>query len=152
MEAIFSGIFGLVIGFVGVWAGWTALRSRAALNRWGTTQGKVIERGTYQPSIATLSQGAFCYSPLIKYVYHVGPQEFVGDCIHPKRIQQPEHNTQEWAQKRADSFTDDVLVHFNPEDPSESFLVQTPKIKLYLLIGASCMALLYGLLFLISRL
>ena len=152
MEAIFSGIFGLLIGLIGLWAGSKALKSRAVLDRWKTTQGKVVERGTYQPSIATLSNSAYCYSPLVKYAYQAEGRDFVGDCIHPKRIQLPEHNTKEWAQNRAEAFADDVLVHYNPEDPTESFLVQTPKFKLYLLIAASCFALLFGMLFLISPL
>ncbi|MDQ2686627.1 MAG: DUF3592 domain-containing protein [Armatimonadota bacterium] len=152
MEAILSGLFGLLIGLGGLWAGLTALRNRAILDRWKTTQGKVIERGTYQPSIATLSNKAYCYSPLVKYAYQVAAQDYVGDCIHPKRVQLPEHSTQDWAQKRAASFADNVLVHYNPEDPAESFLVQTPKAKLYLVIGASCFAVLVGMLFLVGLL
>lgn len=152
MEAILSGIFGLLIGLGGLWAGVTALRSRAVLDRWKTTPGKVIERGTFQPSIATMSNNAYRYSPLVKYVYQVEAQEYTGDCIYPKRVQQPEHNTQDWAQKKAASFGENVLVHYNPEDPAEAFLVQTPKAKLYLIIGASCFAALIGLLFLVGLL
>lgn len=152
MEAILSGIFGLLIGLGGLWAGGTALRSRAALDRWKTTQGRVIERSTYQPGIATLSNSAYCYSPLVRYVYQVEAREYTGDCIYPKRVQLPEHSTQDWAQKRAASFADSVLVHYNPEDPTESFLVQTPKARLYLVIGASCFAVLIGILFLVGLL
>lgn len=152
METIISGIFCLLIGAIGLWTGFRQLRNRAALNLWKTTKGRVIERGTYQPNIATLSAGAFRHAPLVKYVYQVDAQQYVNDSIHPKRIQLPQHNTKKWAQERADSFADEVIVHYNPEDPSESFLVQTPKRMLYIVIGASCLAILFGMIFFLPKL
>jgi Protein of unknown function (DUF3592) len=147
MEAIISGAFCLLIGTVGVWAGVKQLRNRVALNKWPTTKGKVIERGTYQPFIPAAGPPGFRYAPLVKYVYQVAGKEFINDRIRPKRIQLPQHNTKEWAQKKANSFADEVTVHYNPEDPSESFLIQTSKLMLYIVIGSSCLAILFGLLF-----
>jgi len=89
--AIISGTFGLLIGIVGLWIGFRQLRNRAALNSWGTAKGKVIERGTYQPNIATLSTPAFRYSPLVKYVYQVNGKEFVNDNIFPFVLRQVSH-------------------------------------------------------------
>ena len=145
MESIIAGIFGLLIGMVGLWTGFYQLRNRAALNTWSTTKGKVIER-------ASLSAPAFRYAPLIKYAYQVNGKEFVNDWIHPKRIQQPEHSSKKWAEKRAGSFAEDVVVHYNPDDPNESFLLQTPKSKLYIVLGCSCAALMFGLFFLLPKL
>ena len=151
MEGIFAGAFALLIGIVGLWTGFKQLRNRAALNRWPITKGKVIERGTYKPYIPTAGPPAFRHAPLVKYVYQVAGREFINDRIRPKRIQQPQHNTKKWAQKTANRFPDEVDVHYNPEDPSESFLVQTPKILLYGLMGASCFAILFGVvLFLVK--
>ncbi len=150
METIIAGAFGLLIGIVGLWTGFRQLKNRAALDLWSTVKGKVIERGTYQPNIATLSTPAFRHAPFVKYVYQVNGKEFGNDRIHPKRIQLPEHSTRKWAHKRAESFADDVAVHYNPEDPSESFLVQTPKRKLYILMGCACVALLFGVMFLLT--
>ena len=147
MEAIISGAFCLLIGTVGVWAGVKQLRNRVALNKWPTTKGKVIERGTYQPFIPAAGPPGFRYAPLVKYVYQVAGKEFINDRIRPKRIQLPQHNTKEWAQKKANSFAAEVTVHYNPEDPSESFLIQTSKLMLYIVIGSSCLAILFGLLF-----
>jgi len=151
MESIIAGIFGLLIGIAGLWTGFHHLRNRAAVSTWGTTKGKVIERGTFQPETA-FSVQAFRYAPLIKYAYQVNGKEFVNDCIHPKRIQMPEHSSKKWAEKRAKSFADDVVVHYNPLDPHESFLVLTPKSKLYIVLGCSCVALMFGALFLLSKL
>jgi hypothetical protein len=149
MEAIFAGAFALLIGIVGLWTGLRALKMRATLDRWPTTKGKVIERGTFTPDYASGSP-AFRHAPLVKYVYQVGGKEFVNDRLQPKRIQQPRHNTQAWAQKRSAEFPDDVNVHYNPADPGESFLVQTSKKTLYLVIAASCLAILLSLLFFVK--
>ena len=151
MEGIFAGLFALLIAIVLMLTGLRQLKNRAALDRWPTTKGKVIERSTYQPYIPTAGPPAFRHSPLVKYVYRVAEKEFVGDRIRPQRIQQPQHNTKDWAQRTANRFPDQVDVHYNPEDPSESFLVQTPKILLYTLIGGSCVALLFGVMLLLTK-
>jgi hypothetical protein len=151
MEAIFAAAFALLLGVVLLWTGLKQLRNRAALDRWPITKGRVIERGTYQPYIPTAGPPAFRHSPLVKYVYRVAEKEFVSDRIRPKRIQQPQHNTKAWAQRAANKFPDEVDVHYNPEDPSESFLVQTPKSLLYTLIGGSCVALLFAAMLLLIK-
>lgn len=151
MEGILAAAFAWVIGIVGLWTGFKQLRNRATLNRWPITKGKVIERGTYQPDIPTAGPPAFRYAPLIKYVYQAEGNEFISDAIRPKRIQQPQHNTQKWAQEAANKFADEVTVHYNPEDPSESFLVQTPSILLYVVIGASGVAILFGIVLLLTK-
>jgi hypothetical protein len=151
MEGILAGAFAWVIGIVGLWTGFRQLRNRAALNHWPLTKGKVIERGTYKPYIPAAGPPAFRHAPLVKYVYQVAGGEFINDRIRPKRIQQPQHNTQKWAQKTANKFADEVEVHYNPEDPSESFLVQTPAILLYIVIGASCLAILFGVVLLLMK-
>jgi hypothetical protein len=149
MERILSAAFAFLIGTVGLWAGFKQLRNRVALNKWPTTKGRVIERGTFQPDIPALGPPAFRHAPLVKYVYQVSGQEFTNDRIRPKRIQQPQHNTKKWAQKKAESFPYDVTVHYNPEDPSESFLLQTSRLMLYVVVGSSSLAILFGLLFLL---
>jgi hypothetical protein len=78
----------------------------------------------------------------VRYVYQVSRKEFTNDSIRPKRIPLPRHNTKESAQKMAESFPDDVTVIYNPEDPGESFLVQTSRAMLYIVCGASCLAIL----------
>ena len=149
MERIISAAFAFLIGSVGLWAGLKQLRNRVALNSWPTTKGKVIERGTFQPFIPAAGPPAFRHSPLVKYVYQVSGKEFISDSIRPKRIQLPQHNTKKWAQKKAESFPDEVSVHYNPEDPSESFLLQTSRLMLYVVVVSSCLAILFGLLFLL---
>ena len=151
MENLIAGIFGLLLGIVGVVTGITLLKKRKQFNQWKTTSGRVIERGTYQPDIPMLSAPAFRYAPLVKYEYQVAGKEFVSNSILPKRIQAPQHSTIKWAQKKAGSFPDEVTVFYNPEDPAESYLVQTSKATLYTVIGASSFSILIGLAFLLTR-
>jgi Protein of unknown function (DUF3592) len=145
MERIISGIFALLIGFGGLLTGLKALKNRKILNQWKTTKGKVIERGIYQPDIPMLSPPAFRYSPLVRYTYQVDGKDFENNYILPKRIQAPQHSTQKWAQKKADSFPSEVTVHYNSADPSESYLIQTSKATLYLLLTLSVLVLLIGI-------
>jgi len=149
MEKIVSGIFSLLLGSVGLWTGVRQLKNRRLLGNWKTTPGKVIERGTYRPKIASLSASAFRYSPLIKYSYQVNGAEFINDAIHPRRIQLPRHSSKKWAQKRAESFPDEVIVHYNSEDPGESYLVMTSKLILGIVAGVGVLLILIGVVVLL---
>jgi hypothetical protein len=152
MENVIAGIFGLLLGVAGFWTGVKALRRRAMVDRWHTTKGRVIERGVYQLNQPMLSAPAFRYSPLVKYTYQVNEKDFESDSILPSRIQSPRHSTKTWAQKQADSFAGEVIVHYNPTDPAEAYLVQVSKLMLYLLLLGSGVALVLGLLFLLLAL
>jgi uncharacterized protein DUF3592 len=149
MENLIAGIFGMVLGGVGIWTGIRLLKKRSLFVQWKTTSGRVVERDTYLPNQAMLSAPAFRHAPLVKYQYEVAGKKFESIWILPRQIQLPRHGTKKWAQRQADSFADDVLVHYNPQDPSESYLKLTSKSTLYIVIGASCVAMLIGLLFLI---
>ena len=149
MERIISAAFSFLIGSVGLWVGFYQLRNRRKLSQWPTTTGRVIGRGTFVPDVPAMGPPAFRHAPLVKYVYQVSGQEFANDRIRPKRIQQPEHNTIKWAQKRAAAFPDQVIVHYNPADPSESFLIQTSRAVLYIVLAASCAAILFGMFLLL---
>jgi hypothetical protein len=150
IENLVAGVFALLVGVVGLLTGFRQLRSRAVLKKWKTVPGSVSERGTYIPQFAMLSVPAFRHAPLVKYRYIVDGKEFISNSISPERIQRPQHNTIKWAQKRAESFPDDVVVHYNSEDPGESYLVLTPRWILFVVVGSSCVVLVIGGLFLLS--
>jgi hypothetical protein len=150
MESLIAGIFGLVLGLAGLWTGIRALKNRALADRWPTTNGRVIERGIYQPDQPMRSAPAFRHAPLVRYRYEVGGKEFVSHWILPRHIQLPRHNTKKWAQKQADSFADEVLVHYNPQDPAESHLTNASKGALMAVLIASGFAMLLGCLFLLK--
>lgn len=151
MEKFLASGFAFVIGTVGLWTSIKQLRNRAMVSRWPTVKGKVIERGTFRPNIATATQSAFRYAPLLKYAYRVDGSDFINDRIHAQRIQQPQQSTQEWAQKKADSFPDEVVVHYNPQDPGESFLKETSRLLLFGVLAASVSAFLVGVILLVTK-
>jgi len=149
MEKIVSGIFSLLLGSVGLWTGLRQLKNRRMLSNWKTTPGKVIERGTYRPNIASTSPSAFRYSPLVKYSYHVDGAEFINDAVHPRRIQLPRHSSLKWAQKQAESFPGEVIVHYNSDDPGESYLLMTSKLVLGTVMALGVLLILVGLVVLL---
>ena len=149
MENLIAGIFGAVLGLVGIWTGIRLLKKRTLFDQWKTTSGHVIERSTYSPNQAMLSAPAFRHAPLVRYQYEVNGRNFESIWILPRQIQLPRHGSIKWAQRQAESFADEVVVHYNPEDPAESYLKVTSRSTLYIVIGASCVAILIGLLFLL---
>jgi hypothetical protein len=150
MENLIAGIFGLMLGLAGLWTGIKALKNRALADRWQTTNGRVIERGVYQPDQPMLSAPAYRHAPLVRYQYEVGGKEFVSNSILPRHIQLPRHNTKKWAQEQADSFPDEVLVHYNPAAPADSYLTNASRTGLYAVLIFSTIALLIGGLFLLK--
>ncbi|HEY6802800.1 MAG TPA: DUF3592 domain-containing protein [Pyrinomonadaceae bacterium] len=149
-ENLIAGLFALLIGVVGLFTGLKQLRNRSALRGWKRTNGFVIERGTYVPEFAMVSVPAYRHAPLVRYRYEVDGKEFLSSSITPDRIQLPQHNTLAWATRKAASFPDEVVVRYNPEDPGESYLVLTPTWLLIVVVVASCLVLLIGLVFLLS--
>src|SRR5262245_42386590 len=115
MEQLIAGIFGVVVGLVGVWTGIRLLEKRALFDQWKTTNGRVIERGTYSPDQAMLSAPAYRHAPLVRYQYEALGKKFESIWILPRQIQLPRHGTKKWAQRQAESFADEVVVHYNPE-------------------------------------
>ncbi len=150
MESIIGGLFGLVMASVIIWNSFVQVGNVSRLNSWKTTNGKVIERGTFRVTYTSMRSPALQHAPLVKYFYQVGEQKFTSDAILPKHIQLPEHSTVEWAQTRANSFPDDLTVYYNPENPSESFLVPVSRKTLYIMLIAGPVVVLISLVLLIS--
>jgi hypothetical protein len=149
MEKIASGIFSLLLGAVGLWTAIRQFKNRSLLGNWRTTQGKVIERGTYRPNFASLSASAFRYAPLVRYSYLIDEKEFISNAIHPVRMQLPRHSSRKWAQKQAETFPADVVVHYNSEDPSECYLTLTSKVVLWTIFALSLLLILIGVIVLL---
>ncbi len=152
MEWIVAGCFSLLIGIVGLWTALRHLKSRKELNTWRTTTGRVIERGVFQPNVPSLGAPAFRYAPLVKYAYAVEGKEYVGNCIHPAQLQAPPQSSQKWAQKKAESFPNEVVVHYNAADPTEAYLIQTSRALLLTVAAVSSFMIVFGLLLLLVQL
>lgn len=147
-----AGIFGLLLGLIGVAIAITKLRETAALRRWGTTSGSVIERGTFRITHATRKPPGFHHAPLVKYRYQVAGREYTNDAISPRHILLPAHSTQEWAEARAATYPDQVVVHYNPANAADSFLVPPSSKLLFVVLGFSAAAGLASLFFILGSL
>lgn len=152
METIISAVCLIIIGGVGLYAIVSALSKRKRFQSWHKTQGRVIERGVYQPNnVGRLSTPAFRYAPLVKYVYTANGKEYIGENLFHPEIQLPQTSSKKWAQKKAYSLPDEVTVNYNPDNPADSFLVTTSK-PLFVSFAALCgLMLLIGMLILLSR-
>ena len=151
LESTIAGILGLFIGGVAFWAALRLLRMRLVLDRWTTVNGVVVERGTFVPTESDLTVPFFRHSPLVRYQYQVNGETLSSDRIHPKRLVAPARNSLRWAEKRAASFPNEVLVHYNPANPSESFLERVPNSTAYLFFLGGLLAFMYGVMLLVTR-
>lgn len=151
METIISAIFLIVIGGVGCFAILVALSKRKRFQNWHKAQGRIIERGVYQPTnVGRLSTPAFRYAPLVKYTYTADGKEYVGENLFHPEIQLPQTSSKKWAQKKAYSFPDEVKVNYNPDNHADSFLVTSSK-PLFIFLAVVCsLMFLIGVLILLS--
>lgn len=99
----------------GIWIGWKNWTVRS----WPTTTGTVIQRGV-GPTDRAVATGppAFRFEAKVTYRYEVNGQVFEGHTISPNT----RASSEEDALKRAQAVPDRVMVHYNPEDPSEAYL------------------------------
>jgi hypothetical protein len=87
----------------------------------------------------------------LKYVYTVNGKEYTGENLFHPSIQLPQTSSENWARKKADSFSDEVTVNYNPDNPADSFLVTSSK-PLFIVFSFVCALLfLIGLLVLLTR-
>jgi hypothetical protein len=151
VESSLSGVLALLFSGVAFWLAFRLFKARPVLNRWNTVNGIVIERGTVVPTDPDLTVPFFRHAPLVRYEYQVNGQKYVNDRIYPKRLVAPARNTLTWAEKRANSFPNEILVHYNPANPSESFLENAPVSTVFLFFFAGFIPLLYGIMMLVTQ-
>jgi len=150
MESIIAGIFGLIIAIVIIWNSFVQWANISRLNSWKAADGRIVERGAFRVTHANRGPSALQHSPLVRYVYQADGLEFTSDAILPKHIQLPERSTVEWAQARADSFPDHLTVYYNPENPSDSFLVPVSRKTFYIMMIAGPIVAMISLFLLIG--
>lgn len=111
--------------------------------KWPTVDGRLIERGVgaYLPG----SRGA--YVPLVKYVYVVAGHEYVGDQCYLVRATGA---LPRQVQALVDRLPEQVRVHYDPADPRDAWLLETPRGYYWLLLGVSLLAALVGVVQLVA--
>ena len=104
---------------------------------WPTVPGKILERKVGEPISAKRS-----YMPYVKYQYDVGDKHFINDQVYLIKRTGGLHDE---IQKLVDGLPDPVPVHYDPNNPGDSFLIVNPTGTKWILVGAGALALLMGL-------
>ena len=100
---------------------WIAARLRSDITKsrsWPTVSGRIVESG-----IETMQTDARSFTPRVKYSYTVAGKPYTGQQLY--RIGRV-GSTRRPAQRLVDGLQDSVPVHYNPENPSEAFLLANP--------------------------
>lgn len=120
---------------------WIAARLRSDLTtsrNWPTVAGNIVERG-----VETMQTDARSFTPRVKYSYTVAGKQYFGQQVYRTgRV----GSTRQPAQRLVDGLPDSIPVHYNPENPSEAFLLANPS-GLFWIAAAFCAgAFVWGVL------
>jgi hypothetical protein len=130
---IFFGLIGLYIGR----RGYAAVHE--AIN-WPTVPGLILERGL-GPAMGDLN-----YQPYARYSYTVEGVQYENDQVYLIRTT---GGLADRMRRLVDDLPDTVEVHFDPADPSRSYLVKQPMLTLHLATVLGGVATTVGVLMLL---
>ena len=132
-------IYGLLFLFFSALAFWAARYFSRELRRtrdWPTVPGRILERGVGEPMGAGRT-----YMPRVRYAYRVDGKEYTGDQVYV--IRRTGH-LPDAVQKLVDSLPDPVTVHYNPRDPTQTWLIANSWGVFWLLLAVGLLALFLG--------
>ena len=132
-------IYGLLFLFFSALAFWAARYFSRELRRtrdWPTVPGRILERGVGEP----MGSGR-TYMPRVRYAYRVDGKEYTGDQVYVIRRT---GNLPDAVQKLVDSLPDPLTVHYNPRDPTQTWLIANPWGMFWLLLAVGLLALFLG--------
>ncbi len=134
----------LVLGAALLVGGVYLLISGREMASWPTTPGYVVSR--YLENVSPAGKPfRERYRPHLEYEYMVDGKRYKGDRIQPADVV----TTKAEAQRMLDRFSDDVTVHYNPENPAEAFLEPLSAVWAWLMLAAGVILLFIGLVKLI---
>lgn len=136
-----AGIGTLVIAGFGFWTTYRVVTQTGRTRAWPTADGFILERGTME-----MARG---HTPFVSYTYRVGGRDYVNDRLTP--IGNAGSTSKSGAQKRVDALREPLTVRFDPADPTQSYLLPTPRWWLWVLPVMSLFAVFVGLVFLVSE-
>lgn len=137
MKFLYAALF---LGF-GALALWGAFRVSGDIRKgrsWPTTPGKILERRVGEP-MGTRNRS---FLPYVKYTYVVDGKEHTNDQVYLIRRSGGMHDRM---QRLVDGLPDPVPVHYDPKDPSQSFLLVNPTSTSWTLVAFGALAILMGL-------
>jgi hypothetical protein len=121
---------------------WMARRISAEIRlkrNWPTVPGKILEHGVGEGlGVRTTS-----YRATVKVRYSVDGKEYLGDQVH--LIRRTGAGTGAQIDRLFQSLPDPVPVRYNPQNPSDSYLIVNPIWTAWLLYGVSTVFLFVSL-------
>jgi hypothetical protein len=136
----------LVVAAVCLYDGIMLVRESSARQRWPTTPGRLLER---QVEAVNPGSRSTLYRSAPRYRFTVDGQEFTGGEQFSRGGQV---GTRAAMQRLVEALPDEPDVHYDPRDPSRSFLVLTPSPWGMLTLSIGIAALALGIGMLVSRL
>ena len=104
---------------------------------WPTVPGKVLERGVG----GAMGRGR-TYMPHVKYTYAVGAKEYTNDQVYLIRRTGGLHDAM---RELVERLPDPVPVHYDPKDPTRSYLLTNPMSTVWILMVFGVVTILMAL-------
>jgi hypothetical protein len=105
--------------------------------KWPSVSGTVVERG-----IEPMQSDARTFTPRVRYHYTVAGREYAGHQVYRTGRA---GSMKQSAQRLVDGLPDSIPVHYNPEDPSQAFLLANPSWIFWVAIASGAVAFVWGL-------
>jgi Protein of unknown function (DUF3592) len=137
MKLVYAGLLFLFGGFA-LWAGLRVSGEVRKGRGWPTVQGKISERRL--ETAAQLRSRA--YEPRATYTYVVDGVSYTNDQVY---LMKGTSGTARSMQALLDGLPETVTVHYDPSQPSRSYLIVNPRSTSWIMVGAAALALLLGL-------
>ena len=138
--AVLTIIFGAAI----LWAARhlsNTIRERSA---WSSVPGTLLERDAGERGVGSL------YEPRVRYVYSVAEQDYSNDQFY--LVGRTYSRRRRPIQALLDRLEPQVIVHYDPADPSRSYLVKNPRWHTWLPYVFGSSALILGIMELVVAL
>ena len=137
---MFIALLTLFIGSVALWMAFYVFRKVGRDRNWPTVPGEIMERGL--GDVVGVENPA-SYAPHVKYRYSVGGKEYVNEQVYTVgKIGYPRDK----ALRLVNDLPNPVPVHYNPQDPSESYLLANPRWVGWLILAMGAVVFPCGLL------
>lgn len=137
MEYVYAGLY-----FGGsALATWLALHISVARRKardWPTVPGRILERG--------VSGAGRFWSPHVKYAYSVADQEYISERLH---LVGKVRGLESKVRRLVDGLPDPVPVHYDPQDPRQSYLLTISTGWIIFIVAVAVFAFLMGFMLLV---
>ena len=141
MKRVVFAVVVLLAGAGSVWLAVQYARTVRVGRDWPTVEGKILERGVGEP------MGHQRYRPHVRYRYVVDGKTYENTQVYAIK---DSGELEDHAEELVRSLPDPVPVHYDPTDPSRSFLILNPSGMFWVIVGFACFSFLVGGVLLVS--